>query len=274
MDKKADYYGLLGVDRRASLDEIRAAFRKFALQFHPDRNPDEAGKKTFRRISEAYDILSNEETRKIYDQIGSEGLRGRTIRDYETEDYSTLDAFEDGLAMSVYEDVSRRRYNPKRLHDSPFGDWSGIGKGGRGANLRVDIEIGLEEAASGAWKTVDVIREELCGVCKGSGSKPGSKPVDCPRCQDFWTNRHKPELSRRKFRCPECGGRRKKIIIACDRCRGAGTLPTQRTLKIQVPPGSKDGDRIVLIGEGDQSFLGGRSGDLAVQIDIRKEARV
>lgn len=270
MNAKADYYGLLGVDRRASLDEIRAAFRKFALQFHPDRKPDEAGKQTFRRISEAYDVLSNEETRKIYDQIGSEGLRGRTIRDYETEDYSALDVFEDDLEMSVFQDVSRRRARPDAWKEGPFGDLSGVGKGGHGTNLRVDIEIGLEEAASGIWKTVDVIREELCAVCKGSGSKPGSKPVDCPRCQDFWTNRGKRELSRRKFRCPECGGRRKKIIIACDRCRGAGTLPTKRTFKIQVPPGSKDGDRIRLAGEGDQSFLGGSPGDLAVQIDVRK----
>lgn len=273
MDRKLDYYGLLGLDRRASLSDIRSAFRKFALQFHPDRSPDLESQARFRKISEAYDILSNPESRKIYDESGWDGLRGRTIRDYETEEYSSMEVFGDPAEMGVFEDVSRRRYNPEFWKDSPFGDLSAVGRGGRGANLRVEIEIGIEEAANGTWKNIEIIREELCTTCKGSGSKPGSRPLDCPRCRDFWFNYGKPELLRRNSRCPECGGRGKKIIFGCDQCRGAGTVAKKRTLKVIVPAASKDGDRIRMAGYGDHSFLGGRSGDLTIDLHVRKGGR-
>lgn len=262
MDRKLDYYGLLGLDRKATLGEIRAAFRSLALKFHPDRKPDAESQHIFRQISEAYDALSDPETRKIYDQIGSEGLRSRAVRDCETDDYA-----------SVY--GQRFRDDPRDLStfgkDSPFGDFSRAGKGGRGANLRMDIEISVADGVFGIQKSVEIIREEVCGACGGSRGKPGSWPAWCHKCEGKGTVYVGTGIFHDQLgTCPACRGEGKRIVIACDGCHGAGTVKVKRVMEVLVPARTKDGARVLMPGEGDESYWGGPPGDLTIHIRVRK----
>jgi molecular chaperone DnaJ len=242
VDQKPDYYGLLGLDRKATQDQIRAAFRNLALKFHPDRTPDEAAQQKFRRISEAYDALSDPESRKIYDQIGSDGLRGRTARDYRGADYGGIYRwmFGDGSLNGVFG------------RESPFGDGSAAGTGGCGANLRMEIEIAAGDATFGTHRSVEIAREEICGTCRGSRAMPGSWPAWCPRCDGKGEIVIEEGVFRnRKQTCPDCAGVGRRIVVACDGCRGAGTVP----------------------GEGDQSYWNGPPGDLNLDIRVRKGGR-
>lgn len=258
VSEKLDYYGLLGVDRKASPSEIRVAFRKLALKFHPDRRPDAEAQRVFRQISEAYDVLSDPEHRKIYDQIGCEGLESRTVRDYRTADHAWIycQMFGEGTPDSTFGE------------ESPFGDASGAGLGGRGANLRTRIEISMTEAAYGTRKTIEVVRQEVCSRCGGSRRKAGSWPAACHRCGGKGQVYSDPGLFRQLIRCPDCTGAGKRVVISCDECQGAGTVKGRREIEIWIPAQTKDGDQIRLAGQGDAAWGGGAAGDLAVDIRI------
>lgn len=265
MSDNQDFYGLLGVGRDASADEIRSAFRKAALKHHPDRNPGNAeAEKKFKQISEAYDVLSDEKKRKLYDQFGHEGLKGQARRDFQGGDFRDIfEAFGDifggggGGAESV------------------FGDFFGVGKGGRrgpkrGASLRVEIEIDFKEAALGAKRTIELTRNELCGTCKGSGAKPGTSPVTCRGCGGRGVVGRNAGFFVLQQTCPACGGEGKAVESPCGACRGAGLASAKREIEVSIPAGIENATRMRVSGQGEASRDGGPPGDLYVDVYVRE----
>ena len=260
MDEKRDYYELLGLARTASADEIRSAYRKAALKYHPDRNPgDKEAEKKFKEMSQAYDVLSDEKKRQLYDQHGHEGLRGQTTRDYQNASFQDIfEAFGDILGG-----------------DSPFGDFFGMGKGGRrgsrrGASLRVEMEIDFKEAALGTKKTIELTRHELCGTCRGSGSKPGTQPAPCVTCAGRGVVGRNAGFFMLQQTCPACGGEGKRIVSPCGDCRGAGTVKAKREIEIQILAGIENETRMRVGGQGEASRDGGSPGDLYCDIYVKE----
>jgi molecular chaperone DnaJ len=260
VDAKRDYYELLGVGKNATADEIRSAYRKAALKYHPDRNPnDKDAEKKFKEISEAYDVLSDESKRKLYDAHGHEGLRGTPHRDFQTASFQDIfEAFGDILGG-----------------DSPFGDFFGMGRGhrrgvSRGASLRVELEIDFKEAALGTKKTIELQRHELCGTCHGSGSKPGTQPTTCSTCGGRGVVGRNAGFFMLQQTCPACGGEGKRITNPCGECRGAGMLRAKREIEIQIPAGIDNATRMRVAGQGEASRDGGPSGDLYCDIYVKE----
>jgi molecular chaperone DnaJ len=258
VEERKDYYELLGVGRNATTDEIRAAYRKLALKYHPDRNPgDKEAEKKFKEISEAYDVLSDDERRRLYDQHGHEGLRGHAVRDFQTASFQDIfEAFSDIFG-----------------EESIFGDFFGMGRGRRaarrGASLRVDLEVEFHEAALGARKAVEVVRREPCGTCRGSGSKPGTEPATCATCGGRGIVARNAGFFMLQETCPSCGGEGRRIVHPCAECRGQGTVRTRREIEIEIPAGIEDGTRMRLAGQGEASRDGGPPGDLYVDVAVR-----
>lgn len=260
MDEKKDYYELLGVSRTATPEEIRKAFRNLALKHHPDRNPgNKEAERTFKQISQAYDVLSDEVKRKQYDQFGAEGLKGYATRDFEGASFEDIfrsfgDIFGGGSEGS-------------------FGDYFNVGGGRRGSrkgtSLRVEIEIDFLEAAAGTEKKIDLWREELCKTCSGSGSKPGKAPETCRTCNGRGAVMQSAGFFSVQRTCPTCGGEGKKITDPCETCRGRGTQRVKREIKVKIPAGIEDSTRMRLSGEGEHSRDGGPSGDLYVDVFVR-----
>jgi molecular chaperone DnaJ len=261
VEDKRDYYELLGVAKTASQDEIRSAYRKAALKFHPDRNPgDKDAERKFKEISEAYDVLSDEKKRPLYDQFGHEGLRGQATRDYQSASFQDIfEAFGDIFGGS----------------DSPFGDFFGMGRGGRrgtrrGASLRVELEIDFKEAALGTKKTIELARHELCGTCQGSGSKPGTSTATCTSCGGRGVVGRNAGFFVLQQTCPACGGEGKRIVSPCADCRGAGMVRAKREIEIQIPAGIENATRMRVGGQGEASRDGGGAGDLYCDIFVKE----
>lgn len=258
VEERKDYYELLGVDRNATTDEIRAAYRKLALKYHPDRNPgDKEAEKRFKEISEAYDVLSDQERRRLYDQYGHEGLRGQAVRDFQTASFQDIfEAFSDIFGES-----------------SIFGDFFGMGRprraARRGASLRVELEVEFHEAALGARKTIEVVRREPCKTCGGSGSKPGTSAASCATCGGSGRVARDAGFFVLQQPCPSCGGEGKRIVQPCPECRGYGTVRARRELEIEIPAGIEDGTRLRLPGQGEPSRDGGPPGDLYVDVMVK-----
>ncbi len=258
MEEKRDYYELLGVDRKASTDEIRAAYRKLALKLHPDRNPgDKEAERKFKEISEAYDVLSDDQKRGLYDQHGHEGLRGTAYRDFRTASFEDI--------FSAFSDI---------FGDSSFfGDFFGMGRGRRaahrGASLRVEIEVDFKEAAFGAKKTVELARQEACGTCGGTGARPGTSPAACSACGGRGVVARSAGFFSIQQTCPSCGGAGRRITTPCADCRGQGLRRVQREIEIAVPGGIEDGTRMRLSGQGEHSRDGGPPGDLYCDIFVK-----
>jgi molecular chaperone DnaJ len=258
MDEKQDYYELLGVARTATPEEIRKAFRTLALKYHPDRNPgNKEAEQKFKKISQAYDVLSDAEKRKQYDQFGHEGLRGYATRDFEG---------------ASFEDIFRS-FGDIFGQDSIFGDAFNVGRGRRGprpgTSLRVEIEVDFKEAALGAEKTIDLWREDLCGTCRGTGSAPGKTPETCRTCAGRGVVMRSAGFFSVQQTCPTCGGEGKRITDPCATCRGRGTQRVKKTIKVKIPAGIEDSTRMRLAGEGEPSRDGGPSGDLYVDVYVR-----
>jgi len=259
MATKRDYYEVLGVERSASGDTIKRAYRKLAMKFHPDRNPgDEAAEAKFKEASEAYEVLSNDEKRQLYDQYGHEGLRGRP-----GHDFSHMDT---GDIFSMFDDI--------------FGGMFGGSGGGRrrrrgprqGPSLETMIDIELEDVLTGAEKEIDFTRMDLCPTCEGTGAKAGSPMVTCTGC----AGRGQVQaggfggMFRMVTNCPECGGAGQYYRDKCDDCRGAGRAPKRRVITARVPAGVHDGQAIRISGEGEPSAEGGPPGDLHVVIRVNE----
>ena len=251
---RRDYYQVLDVARTATEVEIKKAYRRLAMKFHPDRNPtDHEAEGRFKEVKEAYEVLCDPQKRAAYDQFGHAGVdasRGGG------QGFDPRDAFGD-----IFGEV--------------FGDIFGGGRRNRsgvyrGADLRYELALDLEQAVFGAAANVEFTTLAECGECKGSGSAEGAKPATCETCRGAGQVRMQQGFFAVQQTCPRCQGRGQVITDPCSGCRGQGRLRRQKTLAVKVPAGVDDGDRIRLTGEGEAGRNGGPAGDLYVEIRVRE----
>jgi molecular chaperone DnaJ len=259
---KQDYYELLGVSRSASADELKKAYRKLAMQYHPDRNPgDKDAEKRFKEISEAYEVLKDDQKRAAYDRFGHAAFEAAAAGGRP----GGFDFAQGGFA-DIFEEM--------------FGDFMG-GNGrragtrsqpGRGADMRYNLEISLEDAFNGSQMTVRVPSSVTCEVCTGSGAEAGSQPVTCPTCSGSGRVRAQQGFFTVERTCPNCGGQGRVIKNPCRACGGSGRVRKEKTLKVDVPAGVEDGTRIRLAGEGEAGVRGAPNGDLYIFLSVKPHA--
>jgi len=235
MPQSRCYYEILSVEKTASQEDVKRAYRRQAMKWHPDRNPGNAeAEAEFKACAEAYEVLSDPERRQLYDRHGHAGLRQNPVHDFRSRDVSDI--------FSMFNDI--------------FGQQAG-GRGqrgpARGFDLETEVEITLEDAFQGCESTVEFKRLDVCEPCSGSGAKPGSKPKTCPVCggQGQVAQTGFGGMFRMVTTCPECRGRRTVIADKCDACRGHGRVATKRKLGVRIPAGIDDGQVIRLTGEGE-----------------------
>ena len=253
---KRDYYEVLGVSKSATADEIKKAYRRLAMKYHPDRNKgdDDGAEAKFKEAQEAYEVLKDPDKRRTFDQFGHDGLRGGPggPGGFSTEGFS--DIFGD-----VFGDI--------------FGGGGRRAGGGpqvfRGADLGYELKLDLEKAVAGDNVTIDVPTQVTCDTCKGSGAKKGSEPVKCSTCSGVGQVRMQQGFFSIQQTCPACKGAGTTIADPCSDCHGRGRVRKTRTLSVKVPAGVDDGDRIRLSGEGEAGRNGGPAGDLYVEIRVR-----
>ncbi|WP_029010925.1 molecular chaperone DnaJ [Azospirillum halopraeferens] len=258
---KQEYYELLGVARTASPDEIKKAYRKLAMQYHPDRNPGDAeAEHKFKEINEAYDVLKDEQKRAAYDRFGHaafEGGRGGPGAG-QGAGFGGFD-FGGGFAD---------------IFDEMFGEFMGGRRGGagaasgRGQDLRFNLEISLEDAFKGSQSTVRVPTTVVCESCNGSGAAAGTQPVTCPTCAGHGKVRAQQGFFTIERTCPACHGQGRIIKDACKACGGAGRQRREKTLQVNIPAGVEDGTRIRLAGEGEAGLRGAPPGDLYIFLAV------
>lgn len=264
MPTTRDYYEILSVERTVDGDEIKRSYRRMAMKFHPDRNPGDAQAEVkFKEAAEAYEVLSDAEKRKIYDQYGHEGLRGRGAAGH---DFSRMDATD---IFSMFNDIF-----------SGFGGNGGRTKGGqaRGYDLETEVAISLEDISKGCERDVEFTRMDICEKCTGTGAKAGSKPIKCATCggQGRVQQSGLGGMFRMVVPCPNCAGRGQIVKEFCDACRGKGRVPKKRVLTVKIPPGISDGQAMAVQGEGEpppqEVSAGGQGtrGDLHVVVRVKK----
>ena len=251
---KRDFYETLGVVRTATDAELKAAFRKAAMQCHPDRHPgDKQAESRFKELNEAYQHLSDGQKRAAYDRYGHAAF-----------EHGGGAGMNDGFASSMSD-----------IFDDLFGDMMGRRGGGRGsgkergADLRYNLEISLEEAYNGKTATIKLPTSVACEACAGSGAKAGSKPATCKTCAGHGRVRAQQGFFAIERTCPTCGGRGQTIDNPCDKCGGAGRVTRERTLSVNMPAGVEDGTRIRLSGEGEAGLRGGAAGDLYIFLSLK-----
>lgn len=248
---KRDFYEILGVNRDASSEDIKKAYRKLAMKHHPDRNPDNPkAEAQFKEAKEAYEILSDEQKRTAYDQYGHAGV-----------DPQARSGAGGGGFGDAFSDI--------------FGDIFGGSSGGnrtnvyRGADLRYNLEITLEEAAHGSETRIRIPTMASCETCDGSGAKKGTQPQTCPTCAGHGQVRMQQGFFSVQQTCPKCHGTGRYIPDPCNTCHGSGRVKHHKTLSVKIPAGVDEGDRIRLTGEGEAGVNGGPTGDLYVQIHLK-----
>ncbi|NBC21852.1 MAG: molecular chaperone DnaJ [Gammaproteobacteria bacterium] len=253
---KRDYYEVLNVGRDASAVEIKKAYRRLAMKYHPDRNRDDADAEIrFKEAKEAYEVLSDPRKKSAYDQFGHAGVSGGA-GGMGGGGFNPADAFGD-----IFGDV--------------FGDIFGGGRRGgrsqvfRGADLRYDLELELERAVAGDTVEIDVASLTGCETCGGSGSAPGSTPETCDTCGGVGQVRMQQGFFSVQQTCPSCRGEGTRVTDPCEDCQGRGRVMTERSLSVKIPPGVDEGDRIRLSGEGEAGRNGGPPGDLYVEVHIK-----
>ena len=263
MADKRDYYEVLGVDKTADEKEIKKAYRKLAMKYHPDVSEEEGSEEKFKEISEAYAVLSDEEKRQRYDQFGHAGMEGFTAEDfYQNVNFDDIfQGFDIGNIFDLFGfgggSRSRGRSGPQR-----------------GSDIYTDVQITLEEAYNGCEKEIKVTRSELCPTCDGSKSKPGHDPQTCPTCNG--TGQIK-EVSNTFLGqmvnvrpCRQCGGTGKIITDPCDECHGKGSVRKTKTIKLEIPEGVNEGNHLRVSGEGNCGETSGLEGDLIVSVHIKR----
>jgi len=263
MTAKRDYYEVLNVPRKASKDEIKKAYRKLALKYHPDRNKSPDAEEKFKEISEAYAVLSDDEKRMQYDQFGHEGISGR---------YTWNDIFRGADFDSIFRDIGFGGFNT--IFDMFFGGRTRRRHGPRkGTDLRYDLEISLEEAAFGLDKDLNVPGFDVCDTCHGSGVKPGTGPKTCPKCNGTGEVRRTRSFGNMHFTeiqtCSKCQGKGVSIENLCKACKGSGAVQRLRKIKLKIPPGIDSGYSLRMGGEGEPGFQGGPKGDLYVVMHVK-----
>ncbi|MFC1920815.1 molecular chaperone DnaJ [Chloroflexota bacterium] len=254
MQQKRDYYETLGIERDATGEEIKTAFRKLAFKYHPDRNRDEEAEGKFKEVNEAYEVLSDTEKRNTYDQFGhsGEGFFGRGFEGFGFDGVGSIfDAFFGGRTSAS------DRHGPAR-----------------GADLQCNVVITLEEAAFGVEKEIEIQRTENCSHCYGTGSKPGSQPSRCSDCEGSGQIRRVQQSIFGRFTniitCPRCNGEGRIVTEPCPQCRGIGRERNRRTIMVNIPAGVADGSRIRLSNEGDAGARGGNPGNLYIGLSVRE----
>lgn len=255
---KRDYYEILGVEKGVDAAELKKAYRRVAMKFHPDRNPDDpSAEEKFKEANEAYEVLSDENKRAAYDRFGHAGVDGQSGMG------GGGGGFGGGSFSDIFGDV--------------FGDIFGGGRGGRGgpargSDLRYNLELNLEDAVKGTSVQIKVPTLVSCKTCDGSGAKAGSKPVTCTTCGGHGQVRMQQGFFSVQQTCPSCRGRGTIIADPCRSCNGQGRVEETKTLQVKVPAGVDTGDRIRLSGEGEAGDAGGPPGDLYVQVHVREHA--
>ncbi len=252
MNGKKDYYELLGVGRKASEEELKKAYRKLALKYHPDRNPgDKQAEEKFKEVSEAYQVLTDPQKKAQYDQFGHAAFGdGGPFRG----GFNFSGGFED-----IFGDI--------------FGEFFGAGTSrrrtqSRGEDLRYNLNLTFEEAAFGAEKKVKIPRQSLCDTCHGSGSKPGTSPRTCPTCRGKGQVNFQQGFFSISRTCNQCGGQGTIISDPCETCHSAGRVRKFHILSVKIPPGVDTGSRLKLRGEGEAGLSSGPAGDLYVVIQV------
>jgi len=257
---KRDYYEVLGVGRGAASDEIKRAYRQLALTYHPDRNPgNKEAEEKFKEAAEAYSILGDPEKRATYDRFGLEGLRGEGFTGFSGFDASIFGDFEDILGRFFgFEDIFGGRSRSRRAYPQ------------KGRDLALELEIGLEEAASGVEKEITLSRAEQCPECGATGVTPGTSKTSCPTCQGRGQVRYQQGFFTVSRSCSQCRGRGEIITSPCRNCRGSGRVKQKAKLTIQVPAGIGDGNRLRVEGQGEAGEPGAGPGDLYVLVRVAK----
>jgi molecular chaperone DnaJ len=254
---KADFYETLGVQRGADEKELKGAFRKLAMQFHPDRNPgDQSSEQKFKEINEAYECLKDPQKRAAYDRFGHAAFENGGMGG------GAGQGFGPGGFADIFEDI--------------FGDMMGRRGGGRssggrerGVDLRYNMEITLEEAYAGKTAQIHVPASIVCEDCTGSGARPGTQPVTCQMCSGSGRVRASQGFFSVERTCPQCQGRGQTIPDPCPKCSGQGRVTQERALSVNIPSGIEDGTRIRLAGEGEAGLRGGPSGDLYIFLSVK-----
>jgi len=258
---KRDYYEVLGVIKSASADEIKKSYRKLALKYHPDRNKnDKTAEAKFKEASEAYHVLSDKERRTNYDQFGHAAFEGTGGRGgFSNFDFSG--AFSDIFGSDIFDDFfegfggSRSR---RRGRSSSF----------RGADLRYDLSISLEEAYNGKKQEISFLSSEKCERCDGYGAEPGSKPISCSACDGQGQVRSSQGFFTIQQTCPQCSGSGEQISSPCTECKGMAKKQTKKKIYTNIPKGVDDGTRIRLSGKGEAGIKGGGNGDLYIFVSV------
>ncbi len=260
MSDKRDYYEVLGVDRNASKDEVKKAYRKLALKYHPDKNPDnKEAEAKFKEASEAADVLLNDEKKSRYDQFGHAGMNGQ--------------GFGGGGFGGGFSDFS----DLGDIFGDIFGDILGGGRrrGGRrghqgqpGNDLQYELHLNFKDAAFGITKDIKIDRAVKCDTCHGTGGKEGSRPTDCDYCKGFGEIRRQQGFFTVASPCPKCHGSGQMISDPCNKCHGDGRMKKTVNLEVKIPAGIDHGQRLKLSGEGEAGKNGGPSGDLYVLVMI------
>jgi molecular chaperone DnaJ len=256
--EKRDYYEVLGVERAASIDEIKKAYRKLAVKYHPDKNPgDPTAEAKFKEAAEAYGVLSDQEKRATYDRYGHAGTSG-------------FGGF-DPNQFADFGDILGDLFG--------FGDFFGTRRAGRsnrparGNDIRYDLTIDFEDAVFGKEITLNVPRVIQCAACNGSGAKPGTQPVTCSGCAGRGQVRYSQGFFAVQRTCPQCGGAGKVIKDPCAACGGAGRVREEKTIAVKIPAGVDDGSRLRVAGEGESGYNGGPAGDLYVFLSVREHEK-
>jgi molecular chaperone DnaJ len=263
---KRDYYEILGVPRAASADEIKKAYRKLALQYHPDRNPGKKeAEEKFKEAAEAYEVLGDAQKRQRYDQFGHDGMRGTDFRPFTdvNDIFSTFsDIFGGGFGGSIFDEMFGGQTRQRR---------GGPGNGSPGSDLKIRLALTLEEIATGVEKRLKIKKLKTCESCRGTGARSGSSLTTCPVCNGTGEIR---QVSRSVFgqfvniaTCNNCGGEGRVVREPCTACSGDGRMQGESTIKVSIPPGVSEGNYIPLRGEGNAGKRGGPSGDIIVVIE-------
>jgi molecular chaperone DnaJ len=258
-----DYYEILGVERDASGDQIKSAYRKLALKHHPDRNPEnkhEAEEK-FRHATEAYSVLSDPQKRQVYDRYGHAGLGNR--------------GFETNFNESIFADFQDILGDLFGMDDVFGGAGAGRrrgrgARGQRGADLRYDLSLTFEDAAAGVKSRIRISRHEVCESCKGTGAKPGTGMSTCETCRGRGQLAYQQGFFSITRTCPACQGAGQVIRDACETCRGQGRIERDRTIEVPVPAGVETGTRLRMAGHGEPGTNGGPAGDLYIFLEVKE----
>ncbi len=258
-EQKRDYYEVLGVGREADATEIKKAFRKLAIQYHPDRNKDnpQAAEK-FKEAAEAYEVLSNAQKRQMYDRYGHAANGQPGFGGFDFDNFAAGGGLGDILG-DLFGD----------FFGDAFGGFGRRSRGRRGDDLRYDMELTLEEAAKGVEREIEVPRRETCQTCDGSGAKPGTSPETCSMCHGSGHVRIQHGILAMSQTCPTCQGRGSVVRDKCSDCHGTGYQSHKRNLTVNVPAGIDHGQRLKLRGEGESGSGGGPAGDLYVVVNLK-----